>query len=204
MIDTLDYIDQRYALELGMGRKSPVFIESGRFDLAKLFANLGYKIGAEIGVEEGIYSAVLCENNPDLKLFSIDPWEAYYQERYGQRKTDRCYKTAVETLTKYNCEIIRKHSMEAVDDFEDRSLDFVYIDGGHDWKNIVNDIVGWEQKVRIGGIVSGHDFKRQNPLPSRYINHVKDVVQAYTRALGINPWFVLRGDKVPSWFWVRS
>ena len=202
MIDTLDFLDKRYALELGMGRKSPIFVESGRLDLARLFFSLGYKIGAEIGVEEGVYSAELCENNPDLKLFCIDPWKPYF--RHGQRKTDRYYKTAVEALANYNCDIIREYSMDAVKDFEDGSLDFVYIDGGHDWKNIVNDIVEWEQKVRIGGIVSGHDFKRQNPLPSRYINHVKDTVQAYTRALGISPWFVLRGDKVPSWFWVRE
>ena len=93
--------------------------------------------------------------------------------------------------------------MDAVKDFEDGSLDFVYIDGNHDFKNVANDIVEWQKKVRVGGIVAGHDYRRHKPHLT-YQCHVVDVVNAYTYAFGINPWFVLQGDKSPSWFWVQT
>ncbi len=48
--------------------------------------------------------------------------------------------------------------MDALEDFEDNSLDFVYIDGDHNFKHISEDIYEWTKKVRSGGIVSGHDY----------------------------------------------
>ena len=43
-----------------------------RQKLAALFGELGFKFGVEIGVAEGIYSLVLCQNVPGLKLYCVD------------------------------------------------------------------------------------------------------------------------------------
>ena len=194
-------IIDRYKLDSEAGNVL-VLEDSGRAEVASIFAMLGYKVGAEIGVEEGKYSVQLLDTIPDLKLFCVDHWLPYF--RHGRRRTTRFYNTAVEALGKYNCEIIRKPSMEAAKDFEDGSLDFVYIDADHSWKGIVNDIVEWEKKVKIGGVVSGHDYWRQHST-SIYPVHVKDVVNAYTRAYGISLWYILRGtDREPSWLWVKE
>ncbi len=209
MSNALDYLAKKYGLNLE--QKPPIFIENpnkryGRwYALPEIFAVLGFKVGAEIGVEQGVYSARLCEKIPGLILYTVDPWKAYkdYREHVTQSKLDGFYESTKEKLAPYNCQIIRKFSMDAVEGFEDRSLDFVYIDGNHNFKNVANDIVEWEKKVKVGGIVSGHDFKRQKHK-SKYICHVKDVVHAYTYAHGIRPWFVLKGDKSPSWFWVKN
>jgi len=194
-------IIDRYKLDSEAGNVL-VLEDSGRAEVASIFAMLGYKVGAEIGVEEGKYSVQLLDTIPDLKLFCIDSWLPYI--RHGQRRQDRIYDRAVETLGKYNCEIIHKTSMNAVKDFEDGSLDFVYIDADHSWTGIVNDIVEWEKKVRIGGVVSGHDYWRQHSS-SIYPVHVKDVVNAYVRSYGIQPLYILKGeDREPSWFWVKE
>jgi len=42
--------------------------------------------------------------------------------------------------------------------FGDRTLDFVFIDAEHDFINVDNDIKAWLPKVKIGGIISGHDY----------------------------------------------
>ncbi len=40
------------------------------------------------------------------------------------------------------------------DDF----LDFVYIDARHDYCGCMEDMVTWWPKLKLGGIMSGHDF----------------------------------------------
>lgn len=42
--------------------------------------------------------------------------------------------------------------------YEDRSLDFVFIDADHSYAAVAQDIDAWRPKVRSGGILAGHDF----------------------------------------------
>lgn len=53
---------------------------------------------------------------------------------------------------------VNKTSLEAAQEFNDESLDFVYIDADHSYKSVVEDIQAWKQKVKRGGILSGHDY----------------------------------------------
>lgn len=74
-MNTLDYIIKKYNLRIG--RQYVVAIPNmDRGDLAMLFAELKFNVGAEIGVERGLYSEILCKTNPGLHLYSIDPWKA--------------------------------------------------------------------------------------------------------------------------------
>ena len=214
MIDTLNYIQQRYGLNFEA--KSPIEIPNvGRGNLAKLFAELGFKTGVEIGVQEGIYSEVLCRANPEMTLCSIDPWRAYegYRDHSSQKELDAIYEEAVARLSNYNCIIVRKTSMEALADFSASSLDFVYIDGNHEIPWVMDDICWWASKVRIGGIVAGHDYFISKRSTRTQI-HVKYAVDCAARALNVNPYFMvgasLEWEKLaamrerPSWFWIKD
>ena len=53
---------------------------------------------------------------------------------------------------------IRKTSLDAAELYTDSSLDFVFIDAAHDYKNVRADILAWKEKVKPGGILSGHDY----------------------------------------------
>lgn len=183
--------------------KSPHFIWGGRREkgLAKVFKELDFKVGVEVGVLRGQYSEVLCKTIPDLKLYCVDAWEVYDKYVDFGDELKSFYDLTKERLAPYNCELIRKYSMDAVKDFEDESLDFVYIDGNHTFEYVTNDIAEWSKKVKKGGIISGHDFfRKQGELRV----HVKDVVQAWTYSHQIKDWFVIRGDKHPSWAWVKE
>jgi hypothetical protein len=101
---------------------------------------------------------------------------------------DSFYEIAQERLAPYNCRFVRKFSMDALAQFEDDSLDFVYIDGNHRLPWVLDDICGWMIKVRAGGIVAGHDYyvsKRKNTH-----NHSKYAVDCVTGAFRIDPWFL--------------
>jgi hypothetical protein len=178
----------------------PIWLPIGRNALPDLFAELGYKVGAEIGVAKGAYSEILCKAG--LKVYAVDAYTPYRGYRWHTtRKTfDALFEEARDRLAPYDHQIIRGFSTEAVKLFADNSLDFVYIDGNHEFQQVTNDIAEWSKKVRPGGIVSGHDFQRHSK--GRYVCHVKDVVLAWTYSHRIRPWFVTK--KRPSWFWVKG
>lgn len=199
--DSTNYILDKYSIKAG-GR--PHELNITRDDLAKLFCELGYKTGVEIGVERGAYSKVLCEANPEAHVTGVDPLQAYggYREHVSQERLDGFYNEVMDKMKPHNYSFIRKFSLDAVREFGDNSLDFVYINGNHDFQNTTNDIAEWSKKVRVGGIVAGHDFTRNKKKD--YKCHVKDVVQAWTYANDIRTWFITRADKSPSWFYVKG
>jgi predicted O-methyltransferase YrrM len=53
---------------------------------------------------------------------------------------------------------IKSYSWEASKNFEDNSVDFVFIDADHEYESVVKDIDSWLPKVKKGGIISGHDY----------------------------------------------
>ena len=160
-----------------------------RNDLAKLFAKLEYNVGAEIGVYRGENAKVLLDANPNLKLICVDPW-------IGDLKQSR-YISAMKRLTGCNIEVKRMLSVEAAKEIEDGSLDFVYIDASHLFDDIMTDLITWVRKVRIGGIVSGHDYFHVSKIG------VMEAVNAYTHAHYIIQWYITN-DVHPSWFWVKK
>jgi hypothetical protein len=86
--------------------------------------------------------------------------------------------------------------MKAVLKVKDTSLDFIYVDGFHDFDWIMPDLIFWAQKVRPGGIIAGHDYY---PF---FRAGVMTAVDTYVKAHNIRDWYVTR-EKEPSWFWVK-
>lgn len=170
--------------------------------LAEFFAECGYTKGAEIGVERGKFSEVLCQANPGLRLYAVDPWARIpgYRTHVTQSELDDFHRETERRLAPYDARIIRDSSVFEVQRHAPHSLDFVFIDGAHDLASVVHDIVNWSVRVRPGGIVSGHDFQLRT---NGDICHVQHAVEAYVKSYGIAQWFVLTGDRSPSWFWVQ-
>jgi hypothetical protein len=105
----------------------PVIVKGAvRSDLPVYFKHLGYTTGAEIGVYRGEYSEILCEEIPRLKLYCIDPWMPYINERTGKKtffSAKPAFHIAQERLMKYNCTLMRMTSAEAAKQIPDKSLD---------------------------------------------------------------------------------
>lgn len=213
MADALTYIKTKFDLDLTQRRQPVEIPNTNRETLARLFYLLGFTRGVEVGVERAMYSEVLLRENPLLHLTCVDAWQAYrgYRDHVDQRKLDRFYDEAQQRLSSFPGRVtfVRAFSQKAAAAVPDRSLDFVYIDAAHDFASVAADLRAWSPKVKVGGIVAGHDYLKAK-LPS--LMHVPQVIHGWTDAYEIAPWFVLgRHAKVPgelrddgrSWFYVQ-
>jgi len=127
-------------------------------------------IGAEIGVEAGVHSLEIMRNLNMEKLYLIDVWGRYKQENnyYDYNVNYERVKTKFEKYN--NIIIIKGKSTEISKQFEDNSLDFVYIDANHQYGYIREDIVYWHKKVKNGGYVCGHDYFDMFPGVIKAVN----------------------------------
>jgi predicted O-methyltransferase YrrM len=180
-----------------------------RIDLARYFNELGFRIGAEIGVYDGYFSEELCKHIPGLKLYAIDSWQTYknYKIGYTDIQLALAYRITHERLEKYDTEIIKAFSMDAVKDFKDNSLDFVYIDGNHEYSHVKEDIEMWTPKVRKGGVVSGHDYYITRSGNEGVINAVNEYIEEHGYKLQTTKWNRhgrVKDNYQPSWYFLKE
>lgn len=159
----------------------------------------GLSTGVEVGVGYGGHCESLLQYKGIEMLAGVDP----YTHRPGsddatnlpQAELDRVYHRAQDRLARFGrrFELIRQRSALAAERFEDASLDFVYIDGDHQYESVLDDIGVWFDKVRVGGVIAGHDY--ENPdLPG-----VQQAVDGFFQRLG---WPVNHTDGCV--WWVRK
>lgn len=202
-MDTLNTLVEKFGLDLT--QESPFYLPLSReTDIPQLFKELGFQVGAEIGVYRGAYSETLLKAIPNLKLSGIDLWELYPGYRdYKKDDITNAYQEAFERTKGYNCQLIKGWSNEVVKQFADESLDFVYIDGNHNYEHTVEDIALWSKKVKKGGIVYGHDFEDWSNNWRRFDMNVINAVVGWCKSYKIHPWFVIKNDKHPSWMYIK-
>lgn len=206
MNTTLEFIRKKYNVDVT--QKGPIVLPHVmRRDMAINLRELGFKKGVEVGVAQGYHSRILCEELPGAELYGVDIWDLYEGYNEYTNRIHKYYLEALDRMKDYpNYTFIKKFSMDAVKDFEDGSLDFVYLDGAHDYYNVAMDICQWSKKVKKGGIIYGHDYKRRH---HRWIVDVKDVVDSFTYAKAIQPLFIIGAEKLReeggrSWMLVRQ
>jgi len=150
-------------------------------------------------------------------MYAIDPWRAFKGQGRTQNRQERqdfLYGHTKRVLTKYpNCKIIRKTSMEAVEDFKNDSLDFVYIDGNHTFHYIAQDMYKWYGKIKRGGILCGHDYFCTPPEATNIVCQVGAIVDAFVKAFNIKNFYIFgrskpfeeekRYDKFLSWMIIK-
>jgi hypothetical protein len=187
------------------GRSPVVLPDFTRNDLAAWLGASGLRRGAEIGVAQGKYSVVLCEHIPDVDLLCVDPWLQYPENPRGgpQEQHDRNFELLQQRLAPYRWRPAKAFSMDAVKDVPLESLDFVYIDGHHSFDYVMQDLIEWGKRVRIGGVIAGHDY-----YMFRWAG-VVEAVRAYVAGHHVKEWFLTKGIRradhsEPSFFWVKT
>ena len=125
-----------------------------RFDLLDNLPK-DFKVGIEIGVRFGYYSDEMLKRT-NMKVYSVDPWERNSE----LHEPERAWADTRVLLDKYGDRsiMVRDYSYNVDMDFEDESVDFVYIDGLHTYEAVKFDIMLYWPKVKPGGVLAGHDY----------------------------------------------
>ena len=123
----------------------------------------GPVVAAEIGVREGHNAhAMLKEMNLRL-LYLIDSYLPYNDggRQYGEEEQREYRISAVDRTREFHEKTVFlfQRSDTAAKLFPDGYFDYVYVDGGHDYEVVKNDLMLWLSKVKKGGILAGHDYE---------------------------------------------
>lgn len=119
----------------------------------------------EVGTFEGDYAHQILKTWTG-KLYLVDVWCKLNDDEY-QDVLNSCDPVVTYTNCFNNikgherrCHMLRCFSEDALDLFDDESLDFVYIDANHKYEFVKKDLEMWYPKVRKGGVFAGHDYFR--------------------------------------------
>jgi hypothetical protein len=135
-----------------------------------------YKIAngicVEVGTWQGGFTQSILSKDNVTKVYCVDPYRHFTNNEYpdgmnelSQQQFDSLFTQVKQRLTlsyASKVEFIRKLSVEGSKHFEDNSLDFVYIDGNHDYKYVLEDLKAWYPKVKKGGYLCGDDVYSKN------------------------------------------
>lgn len=128
-------------------------------------------IGCEVGVNIGSHADDILKNlNIDL-IYLVDKYEMWSHHKILAQQNLEKYKDSIKWL-------FGDSSSMSVN-VSDNTLDFCYIDADHRYEQMLNDIKAWIGKVKIGGIICGHDY---NPKGG----NTSDAVQKYFKDKKIN------------------
>ena len=211
IMTTLGYITNKFKLDLS--QNSPIEILGvGREHLAQWLHDLDFKTGVEVGVAFGEYSLIICQKNPQMKVYGVDPFLRYkgYKDYVKDETFNKLYLQAKKSLKGFPKYIfLKEFSLDALKRFPDNSLDFVYIDANHEDPYITQDLEGWYPKIKSGGIMAGHDYIRAHHTRCDVISALNN----FTIKHKINPWFLIGSsaktpevyrDGTRSWMIVKS
>ena len=165
--------------------------------------------GVEVGVWKGEFSDFLLSKWKGEKLYSIDPWKNFSSDEYidemniRQDEFDKIHNDVVALLSKHanRSDIIRNVSVKAASTFKDNTLDFVYLDGRHDYEGIKEDLESWHPKVKPGGLFCGHDYL--NTVIGNTHFGVKKAVDEFAEKTQSKV-LTTHKDEFPSWFIIKS
>ena len=101
-----------------------------------------------------------CHARPDEKTRAVPavcPASFFWRHgTAGQTAADDDWKN-IEPVKDY-INPIKGYSNDVVNQYEDNSIDFLFIDASHRYEDVLNDINLWYHKVKPDGIIAGHDY----------------------------------------------
>ena len=122
-------------------------------------------VGVEVGVAAGHFSKqVIYTWKTCGEFYCVDLWEKQedgYKDgcNRSSESQNATYHEVIKDFAPYpKVKIIKNWSHEAVKSFQDQFFDFIYIDANHSYKASLEDMRMWYPKLKVGGIMAGHDY----------------------------------------------
>lgn len=136
-----------------------------RDSLGGLLQKLNLTVGAELGVQRGDFAKVTLDQWSHAKTYVlVDLWG--HQENYkdlanvDDQVQENFKNEALNKLKAHEDKLVvcRNYTSVCVKQFENGYFDYIYVDARHDYKGVREDIELWWPKLKVGGIMAGHDY----------------------------------------------
>lgn len=129
--------------------------------LIRLIKENDLKIGVEIGVKRGQNIAKILKECPDFVMHAVDCWDPKLQyinwgkgaQIVNEKFFNKIWHAHPKNIVKH-----KGYSVPVSAEFENESLDLVFIDGDHEYEGCRDDINAWLPKLKTGGFMAGHDY----------------------------------------------
>jgi hypothetical protein len=149
----------------------------------------------EIGVHKGQNAEVMARHLRPVLFYLIDPWDGSCLRRTldWDAVMAQARKRLYDVGAADACMWLRKRSDVATGDIPERSIDFIYIDGDHHCEAVWKDIQAYWPKVRVGGVMAGHEWdtcRVTNCVTPPVVRTFGDAV----RAVGSDSWCVVKRE----------
>ncbi len=137
----------------------------GTFDYEDFYAAVATRLpegctAVEVGVASGRSAVYLAEALSELcKGFLLRLVDDLSYGGESQRQEIEGHLAAVRPRLSGSLQLQVGASVETAAQYADRSLDFVFIDGDHGYESVRDDIAAWLPKVKLGGLLAGHDYR---------------------------------------------
>jgi len=147
--------------------------------------------GVEIGVLNGVTSSFLL-SLAGVELIGIDPIIPDSMEVSLIGSLEVIAKNTARFKDKFT--FYKAYSHEVIGRFEDKRLDFVFIDGSHHYEDVLQDYNLYLPKVCVGGLIFLHDSRMNRGGPGFHVGPSKladDIISNDTRVELIDEAFSL-------------
>jgi hypothetical protein len=126
------------------------------------------EIGAWKGQSAAFMEVEIINSGKDIEFHVIDTWEGSEEHWNPEspsfepilKEQGTIFPIFKKNLSRvwHKINPIQSTSIKAVERFNDKSVDFVYIDAAHDYENVISDIKAWLPKVKDTGLIAGDDY----------------------------------------------
>jgi len=148
---------------------TPNIMRPDRFNLSELIVFISNLLSTpgwmvEIGCYQGESTEAFAKSGLFERIFAIDPWSNDVYDP-NDKATMHCDMAIVEEAFDERMRPfgrmlvkVKGRSAKKVGCFPSSALDFVYIDADHRYESVKQDVLMWQEKVKAGGVLAGHDY----------------------------------------------
>jgi hypothetical protein len=127
--------------------------------------SLFVEVGSWQGRSAAFMGVEIINSHKDIEFVCIDPWtdggpdlkDTEYGKSIEGKDLFSVFRDNVAPVAEA-IRSMRMTSLEAVNNFDDESIDFLMLDGDHNYPVVRDEIIAYLPKMKKGGIISGDDY----------------------------------------------
>ena len=126
------------------------------------------ELGSWKGKSAAYMAVEIINSGKNIKFDCVDAWSYTPYVPNQAILGDDLYNIFIENIkpVSHIIKVVRDTTVGAASNYKDQSLDFVYVDADHSHDAVVADIEKWLPKVKVNGVLAGHDYKSRKSVKS--------------------------------------